>query len=893
MGGRQLKSFKTSFTSGELMPALRARVDLKHYYTGAERLRNVNILPQGGVTRRPGLRHIDETQFQIARRDLTTNNQITPHTSATSVSGTASASSEYGAGYEAWRAFDGIAWNGFTGAWIAATAGTEWLQYEFASAKTINGYSIASASGWASRAPNAWTLYGSNTGAFAGEETTLDSETGQTAWSAGGETRTFSIGSPASFKYYRLIVTAINGGGFVMISEVTMNAGSGATVTAPNGGTAGNGYDNNPATLITTTNNLSTTTPYVVVHVDLGSAVAIRFADVQNLFLSGGTVNQIELEFRIQYSADNSTWVDFGEPFATVAKTATAPAVYQRRGDPSGDAVSARYWRVARVGSTDGDTNKVNIGEFQLWTETAELSKARLIRFEYDDDNKFILVATDGNIAVYQNDVRVADVQIPHASADLAQLRWAQSLNTLLLFHRQYQPYKLLRVGIPGQNANWNGSYQAFANIPDYTFNTTTAAEDIMSATRGWPACGAFFEGRLYLAGFAQAPASLVASKAADFFDLNIGTGADDDGFLITLDTDAANAIVNLYPGRNLSVFTTNAEFYLLPDVDPITPATVVAKRSTEVGSLGPGVPVVAVEGAIMYLQKGGVALREFIYTYTETAYQSNNISLLAAHLFNTPVDMALRRSQAIDEGDMVALVNTDGTLMVLQTLRSQNITGFSLHKTNGTFEAVGYETEFYFVVRRTINGTVKQFLEVWDDEHLMDCSTRSTTGLPTSTVTGLARFNGATIATRADETNLSNEAVSGGSLTLDQAATNSYEVGLAFPDVSDDGSGWQVYIKDEPVEIPGLPDGTMRFNKKRIYRPGLSLLDTQYASIRANGGAIQTVPLSTATPPAAVSGDYAEKMVMLGFSETAQIEIGQTVTGPFTCLALFKEVSG
>ena len=130
--------------------------------------------------------------------------------------------------------------------------------------------------------------------------------------------------------------------------------------------------------------------------------------------------------------------------------------------------------------------------------------------------------------------------------------------------------------------------------------------------------------------------------------------------------------------------------------------------------------------------------------------------------------------------------------------------------------------------------------------------------------------------------------------LTLDEAADDSYEVGLAFSDVSDDGSGWQVYIKDEPVEIPGLPDGTMRFNKKRIYRPGLSLLDTQYASIRANGGAIQTVPLDTTnTPPNAVTGDYAEKMVMLGFSETAQIEIGQTVTGPFTCLALFKEVSG
>jgi hypothetical protein len=893
MGGRQLKSFKTSFTSGELMPALRARVDLKHYYTGAERLRNVNILPQGGVTRRPGLRHVAETSFQLTRLALNSGNQIEAHTSETSATGTVTASGFFAGGYEPWRAVDGTFFVYIGSTWLVALGVSQWLQYQFNTAKTITSYTLSSTDGNANRAPAAWTLYGSNTGAFAGEETTLDTRSGVTSWTAAGETKSYAIGTPASFTYYRLVVTATAGGdAYLAISEWQLLIGTGGTTTAPQGGTAANGVDNDPATLITTTNNLSTTTPYVVAHVDLGAATAIRFADVRNLYLSGGTVDFIDQEFRIQYSTDNTNWSDFGAVFARVAKLTIAPAVYQRRAAASGAAVSARYWRVARIGATDGDTNKVNLGDIQLFTEGATLSKARIIDFEYDDDNRFVMVATDGNIAVYQNDARIADVQIPHASADLAQLRWAQSLNTLLLFHRQYAPYKVLRIGVPGANNDWNGALQPFTGIPTYTFDSGGSAEAIMSTTRGWPACGTFFEGRLYLAGFAQAPASLCGSKAGDFFNLTVGS-SDDDGFLITLDTDAANAIVNLYPGRNLSVFTTNAEFYLLPDADPITPASVVAKRSTEVGSLGPGVPVVAVEGAIMYLQKGGVALREFIYTYTETAYQSNNISLLAAHLFNTPVDMALRRSQAIDEGDMVALVNTDGTLMVLQTLRSQNLTGFSLHKTDGQFQAIGYETEFYFIVRRTINGTVKQFLEVWDDEHLMDCSTRSTTGLPTSTVTGMARFNGATIATRANEKNLSNEAVSGGSLTLDEAATTSYEVGLAFPDVSDDASGWQVYIKDEPVEIPGLPDGTMRFNKKRIYRPGLSLLDTQYASIRANGGAIQTVPLSTATPPTAVSGDYAEKMVMLGFSETAQVEIGQTVTGPFTCLALFKEVSG
>ena len=49
---------KTAFTAGELAPELLGRVDLRAYETGARRLRNVFIQPTGGVTRRPGLRHI-------------------------------------------------------------------------------------------------------------------------------------------------------------------------------------------------------------------------------------------------------------------------------------------------------------------------------------------------------------------------------------------------------------------------------------------------------------------------------------------------------------------------------------------------------------------------------------------------------------------------------------------------------------------------------------------------------------------------------------------------------------------------------------------------------------------------------------------------------------------
>lgn len=52
-------TMQTNFTSGELDPLLRARVDLKATYNNAlEKATNVVCQPQGGITRRPGTRYL-------------------------------------------------------------------------------------------------------------------------------------------------------------------------------------------------------------------------------------------------------------------------------------------------------------------------------------------------------------------------------------------------------------------------------------------------------------------------------------------------------------------------------------------------------------------------------------------------------------------------------------------------------------------------------------------------------------------------------------------------------------------------------------------------------------------------------------------------------------------
>ena len=52
--------FSTNFSTGELDPLLRARVDLQQYSNALAKATNVLIQPQGGLRRRPGTRHILE-----------------------------------------------------------------------------------------------------------------------------------------------------------------------------------------------------------------------------------------------------------------------------------------------------------------------------------------------------------------------------------------------------------------------------------------------------------------------------------------------------------------------------------------------------------------------------------------------------------------------------------------------------------------------------------------------------------------------------------------------------------------------------------------------------------------------------------------------------------------
>jgi hypothetical protein len=423
---------------------------------------------------------------------------------------------------------------------------------------------------------------------------------------------------------------------------------------------------------------------------------------------------------------------------------------------------------------------------------------------------------------------------------------------------------------------------RAFPNTNAIPAADWSLREPVISTTRGWPSCGVFYAGRLYLGGLKSRPATVLGSRVSDFFDFDPGNALDDDGIDVTIDTDQVNAIRFLSATRQLHAFTSGGEHILAGDNDGvITPASARWIEQTRRGAVA-NVPVVEVDGALLFVQRGGKAVRQHLYDELQGAFGNIVLSRLAEHLIRNPVDMAARKGATLDAADHVLVVNADGTVAVLLTERSQETVAWVLWETDGAVRQVAAldDGAVYLGVAR--DGAWR--VERWDDDLLVDAGVRVTTGLPLTTVTGLGHLEGRTVAIVADGAVQPSATVTGGAVTLPREAEDEVQVGLPFT----------VLVRPMPPE-PRLPGDPMLGRKARIVRASMRVDDT--GPFTLNGivvdarrfGDAPASPLDA--PPRRLTGD-ARLSGLTGWSPRPTVDIAQEEPQPFQLLALALDVA-
>lgn len=407
--------------------------------------------------------------------------------------------------------------------------------------------------------------------------------------------------------------------------------------------------------------------------------------------------------------------------------------------------------------------------------------------------------------------------------------------------------------------------------------------EDAWSSTRGWPRTVCFYQGRLFFGGSKSLPSTVWGSTVGQYFDFNPGEGLADQAVEATADTGQYNAIVDMYPGRALQIFTTGAEFFVpQPSDDPITPGTFFLRVQTQNGART-GVRVVNIEGGTLFIQRQGKALQEMIYLNTEAAFTAAKISLLSSHLLKSPSEMAVRKATSTDEGDRLLIVNDDdGSIACYTLLRSQKVVAPTEWQTDGSFISIGVDiSDAYVVVKRTVGGSDAYYVELFEEDLTLDCAKQATVGSSTASVSGLSHLEGRSVKVVRDGVLEADKTVSSGSITFTRAATSSYQIGLTYTPL----------IKTLPP-APRMQSGSIRGAKKRVYDIILDLYETQDITVQHRQIAFRNFGTSVLDQPIDEYTGLKKIENLLGYDREGAITITQTVPLRMTVLGIEYKIS-
>ncbi|KKM20679.1 hypothetical protein LCGC14_1643020, partial [marine sediment metagenome] len=410
---------------------------------------------------------------------------------------------------------------------------------------------------------------------------------------------------------------------------------------------------------------------------------------------------------------------------------------------------------------TDGVTLRVgtSAGGQELIADTLYDPGWHVVTFTPGATPIYIEFREDAATTSYVDDVSLIDdaplsVDSPYDELDVYLLDYAQSADVMWITHQSYKPHTMQRFS----DTSWSLT----------TFDPT--ADPFTTATN-YPGTVTLFESRVVFGGTLTEPDTFWGSKSGDFADMTVGV-ADDDGFKFTPATDKVNAIQWMLSAKRLVLGTFGEEISVSGGGadEPITPSNIDVDPETSHGSERIR-PVKAGQAAI-FAQAGGKKLQEFSFDDVALAFKSENLTILAEHLFNLPgVKLAQLIYQQEPEG-IVWAITDDGLLHSMTYDKRQKVVAWATHIIGGSFDAgvigvvpavveaistirgtTGEVDEVWMIVKRTIDGVQKRYIEIIDDiggitypQVLIDAALQYNGRIDTATLTpGATTGNGVT----------------------------------------------------------------------------------------------------------------------------------------------------
>ena len=482
----------------------------------------------------------------------------------------------------------------------------------------------------------------------------------------------------------------------------------------------------------------------------------------------------------------------------------------------------------------------------------------------------------------------IYNIATPYAAADLFDIRFVQSADTMYLVHPSYDIRTLTRTD---HNA-WS-----FA-----TMSITGSPSPALSGADDRPSVVAFFEQRLVFANTNNNPQTLWFSKNGDYTNFTVGT-ADDDALIYTIASNQSNAIRFLSSTAVLTVGTSGGEYVLTSTSDgPITPTTTLIRKYSNYGSAK--ITPVQVADVTLFVQRGNRKMREFKFVGNVNVggYSAPDMTILAEHITNGGiVDMAYQQ----EPDSIVWIVRDDGTLVGMTYRREEEVVAWHKHVIGGEFsggqavvESIATlptdtgEDELFMIVKRTINSVTRRYIEkmnVFDfgsdttAAFFVDSGLQYSGGATTSLL-GLYHLEGETLQVLANGAAHPDKAVASGGVGLDFSSTTAAV-----------GYGYTSNIQTLRIES-GSVDGTSQGKPKRIHAITVRLYQTVGVEIGNDSGEIDRIPFrdSSMAMDQAVPLFTGDKDIEFagGFDDDDRVYIKQDQALPLTVLAFYPRMN-
>ena len=568
-------------------------------------------------------------------------------------------------------------------------------------------------------------------------------------------------------------------------------------------------------------------------------------------------------------------------------------------------------------------------------------SAGRLIPFEFNTEQTYLIVLTANQIDVYLDDVHITSLVSPWPENDLTQVVWTQSADTLLLVHPDFRPKLLVRDSAGTFHLNdWvfyaedniiHLPFYKFADsavtlTPSGTTGTITLTSSVDVFAPGHAGTRLQVGGKQVEITSYDSPTVVTVNVIEELPD----TAATIDwfeqafspvrGYPVTVAFHQDRLVIGgsrdlpnrLWFSRSGDLFNFDLgtglddegiEFAILSDqVNAIR--GIFSGRHLQVFTSGgewmvTGSPLTPTSVQLNRQTRVGSVINRYVPPVTvdgATVFVARNGQEIREFLYTdieqayTAIDLALASRHipvSIIDQDydpirrLIFIVREDGKFATMTFYRAEQVRAWTLHETQGNVHSVSVVGEtVYLLVERDGN----YFIEKFDEALTLDSTLEGESDIATQNWSGLDHLEGAQVSVIADGIALDNKlTVSAGAISLSEAAYK-IEAGLPYTHIV------------EPLP-PANSEG-LSGRKMRLIQATFRLQETQALRLDTGQGA-KDIPLKQLgedvildAPPPSVTGDISVRA--LGWRKDGTVpswRIEQDVAYPFTLLSVSSEL--